>query len=1028
MIARLSRAVPALAPMPSLWEAVALSTATGVAPLQLPLESHAGDAADEVVYSMQQGLWPFKNRQEKKQSVSHYFVDFRELSCQGIVDMFNRLGPNVAGQHLGAAFSRLKKMDERPPMSMLDDLAQLTMQVGTTKLNARDSVSILSSCSRMGYFNLDLFNFLGEHILKHQDFISMREVGDLIYGLTLLRKDWVKARKPNRGSPNRPLFSDEDEAMFPAEKDLVNCAISRIAYRRFSASHDSSSLTSIVWGLGQLGCGNERVCMELAKTVGSRRTLQYLMPRDLATALLGFARLQYRGKVTDTLAQEALQYLSRFNEVELANIVYALGQVKYTNKPVLDTIVGEITRPERLFMCTSQGLAAILHGLANCRFNNWDLTEALGRESVRPARLTTSSPQDLTMYIYSLGKMEFSDGGILQALLSEIVKPARLSRFSPHGLANILYGMAKSGFYPPSLVQPLAREICCSDRLQGFSEQGLSNILYSLGLMQFQDLAMLHQIVTEVVCPKRLQHLTNQGICNILYGLSQTDFRDKVLLAPLIKEAVNEQRVPHYTEQGLLNLMFACGNFGSLQPVGELLKEIEKRGKKVNTRGKVGILFSLGKLNYRDEGVVSKLLTQLMSMETLRSMRAKQICQVLHAMANLEYRDMDAVAVFANEAITPHRLSDFFERSFTLAVHSLGTLGYRDMRMWGLLAHEGARRASLWDPQEMATALVGYARGSVRSLLVWEASTRAMKAEGWLDNCTVSDAARIAWAFGKAGFYEETALRSLVHKFVCTHNWTKDTLHEATSMLFACGVHDHCSDILISYVLGNLLRQAPEATNLSEFCDPQALATTVWYMAVVGRLHARTFLQLCERVVQLEKRGHTLASEDLNQLFLGHQCVRLHAVEHEGSSLEDQDTALQSSEVSALLLRAGEGYLQHISSQSVPSELQNEVLQTLNRLGISHAPNVLLKEAYFVADAALLDERTVVEADGSVHFTCNKPAGQYRLLGSTVLRNRLLVLQGWKVVSVPFFAWEHLDERGQEGFLLKALRDNLPGT
>ena len=68
-------------------------------------------------------------------------------------------------------------------------------------------------------------------------------------------------------------------------------------------------------------------------------------------------------------------------------------------------------------------------------------------------------------------------------------------------------------------------------------------------------------------------------------------------------------------------------------------------------------------------------------------------------------------------------------------------------------------------------------------------------------------------------------------------------------------------------------------------------------------------------------------------------------------------------------------------------------------------------------------ERVVVEVDGRSKFTLNKP---HLPLGHLRLRRRLLGARGWRVVSVPFFEWEHVgqDHVGQEEYL----RDKLAAT
>ena len=51
-----------------------------------------------------------------------------------------------------------------------------------------------------------------------------------------------------------------------------------------------------------------------------------------------------------------------------------------------------------------------------------------------------------------------------------------------------------------------------------------------------------------------------------------------------------------------------------------------------------------------------------------------------------------------------------------------------------------------------------------------------------------------------------------------------------------------------------------------------------------------------------------------------------------------------------------------------------------------------------------------LQVDGPVHFSYNS----HEPVGSTCLKHHTLRLLGWKVVSVPFYEWERLQQgRGQ---------------
>jgi len=61
-------------------------------------------------------------------------------------------------------------------------------------------------------------------------------------------------------------------------------------------------------------------------------------------------------------------------------------------------------------------------------------------------------------------------------------------------------------------------------------------------------------------------------------------------------------------------------------------------------------------------------------------------------------------------------------------------------------------------------------------------------------------------------------------------------------------------------------------------------------------------------------------------------------------------------------------------------------------------------EAEHDIDIALLDRRLAVEVHGPTHFACNTR----RPLGHTLLKNKMLQLQGWGVVQIPYWEWERI--------------------
>jgi hypothetical protein len=77
----------------------------------------------------------------------------------------------------------------------------------------------------------------------------------------------------------------------------------------------------------------------------------------------------------------------------------------------------------------------------------------------------------------------------------------------------------------------------------------------------------------------------------------------------------------------------------------------------------------------------------------------------------------------------------------------------------------------------------------------------------------------------------------------------------------------------------------------------------------------------------------------------------------------------------------------------------------------------------FAVDLCIPEQRIAIEVDGPHHFTRNS----LRPMADMFTRTCLLEARGYKVVSVPFFAWEGVEESGRRSFLLNLLNKARAG-
>lgn len=106
------------------------------------------------------------------------------------------------------------------------------------------------------------------------------------------------------------------------------------------------------------------------------------------------------------------------------------------------------------------------------------------------------------------------------------------------------------------------------------------------------------------------------------------------------------------------------------------------------------------------------------------------------------------------------------------------------------------------------------------------------------------------------------------------------------------------------------------------------------------------------------------------------------------------------------------------------SKLQREVSSVLRAMGVQHLMESFTQDQLFSIDIALPQERIAIEVDGPSHFSCNT----LRPLGEMHARVALLQARGWRVLSVPYFAWVGLEQGGQRAYLADGLAQVRAGT
>jgi hypothetical protein len=188
----------------------------------------------------------------------------------------------------------------------------------------------------------------------------------------------------------------------------------------------------------------------------------------------------------------------------------------------------------------------------------------------------------------------------------------------------------------------------------------------------------------------------------------------------------------------------------------------------------------------------------------------------------------------------------------------------------------------------------------------------------------------------------------------------------------------------------------------------QNVANTLWALATLGWQATAEMGAMFEELV----KGMVRVS-GLPQLSIPHLSQLLQA--HLASQLLGLGLITLPPSVLEVAVKA-----YRVEARNVTvSKSQQEVGESLRRLGVSHELEHITEDGLFSIDLAVVDRRIAVEFDGPSHFTTKFGTHTLEPLGRTRLRDRLLSKLGWHVVSIPFFEWGPLHQPEQKDAYVK---------
>jgi len=274
----------------------------------------------------------------------------------------------------------------------------------------------------------------------------------------------------------------------------------------------NSQLALMMYSIGKIGIEDQRVIQPMSDEIFKDDRISQMDNQGLTNILYGLSQLeQFDEGVWEKLTTEIStpQRIKNFKALELSLIFYAFG-MKKLRKPILNELVLEMKKEERLEEFSTVGLASTLYSLAQLEMNEMEVVEKLVMRFIQEDHLLKATPHHLGNVVYALGLLNYRNKEIMKPLKIEILKEERLSGFSRRALHNLVFGFAQLKYRSEQVLNALWKEVLKLERLVGFTEREWSSIAYSLDQLQFKS-------EDEVISIRR-RILTSRGLEEIKVG------------------------------------------------------------------------------------------------------------------------------------------------------------------------------------------------------------------------------------------------------------------------------------------------------------------------------------------------------------------------------------------------------------------------------------------------------------------------------------------------------------------------------
>lgn len=606
-------------------------------------------------------------------------IDFRRLKdWEEVRDVVRELGDRIEPRQISHALGALKFCYPKPAQEFLEEMAELAISL-VHQLPPMDLACVLHAFAKMKFVHKSLVRTWEKELSDPQilEACTDMDISTIVYSTGVLQREMVWGLS-NRDRGNSGGFSTE----------FVKVLAEEAAHPLRVQHYSETMLSNTFYGLALLRCGNKQALDKLLEEASLPSVINGFTAQNLSSLIYSMGVLGHRNhKALQAFLSAILDRIDESSEQGLSNIVYSLGQLRFTDLETIKPLWPVICQPDRLTSFTEQDLSNIVHGLGLLGIDNEEVFGPIKRELLREGRLQEFRERGLTGMLFALGQLRHNDMNLLSAIVKELTgsrlkgcrpqglavavyslgilkysrlqdltnlfyevsQPNRVSMFSDQELANVIHGLGHLRHRDEDVFIPLAEEATSPHRLRTFTQQALATIAHTFANLGFRHPHFLDKVANEVSKPGRLADFTEQSFILTVAAFVRLGHFDKYLFTAFLEECLSPARKTTMRMNPFSDTMFGCvkssaDNFNKFEEIIEVFHDPEKLAN-TSMFPLARMLLVCGQIGLRDDKFLKNVRTELLKPERVESMRDDDRRDLGRAFERFGWFDEDLIKI-----------------------------------------------------------------------------------------------------------------------------------------------------------------------------------------------------------------------------------------------------------------------------------------------------------------------------------------------------------------------------------------------